>query len=376
MGYMKVIEADTTWECPRTGSYKIICVAGGEGGANNYGVKSFGGSTSFGNYLTASGCWGGMNSGIYTTSYQFPGRNGYTFLNYGDYDQTNSSSVTSVVTSIGYGGGGSGPNPGGCGKLKMSIVTLNKGDTVNCVVGEGGSGDCESGRPGVIVIQYQGDDGWSTSDNETLKQVSINLYAYGDLVDTITVFAGEQVTLPKLENIKPDDNGQYGWTKTPGETTRNYSPEAVIYPTSDMDLYAIFNYRVLDSVTYVSGGGTVDCAGTAYFSGYKLTYRMEFPEGGGSSTQVGNDEYSSFSLKTDGSSPYISINGRYIGGTLSESSEISYSVKAGDVISCSTPPQSSAPTYNGSNVTEYTSYTIKVRRPSLTYSNHLRSDIS
>ena len=34
MGYMSVIEKTGTWTCPYTGSYKIICVAGGQGGSS------------------------------------------------------------------------------------------------------------------------------------------------------------------------------------------------------------------------------------------------------------------------------------------------------------------------------------------------------
>lgn len=365
MGYMKVIESSTTWECPKTGSYKIICVAGGEGGAASQGVKAYGGSTSFGGHLTASGCWGGhdTNDSTNNTIIKIP-RNGYTFLNYGglDYAEPDSEALK-MYQSIGYGGGGNGIYPGGCGKLKMTIVTLNEGDTVNCTVGEGGSGDYSAGKPGVIVIQYQGDDGWASTSIEAAKKVTINCYAYGELVNTISVNAGEEVTLAKLDKIKSDDVEHYGWTKTAGSTTRNYSPETTIYPTSDMELYAIFKFGRQDVESYAGGSGTVGRSGSLRISGMKINLTFN------GDTYV-SSSYGGYSLRTNGDSPYVTVNGSYVGGYLGNSSgptTITKSVLKGDVVDYNSNKSSS----EGRDV----SYDLRIERPVWAMGYYYRSDI-
>ena len=48
MGKIQYIEASQNWICPKTGSYKVICVGGGGG-------NGAGSTTSFGTYLSARG---------------------------------------------------------------------------------------------------------------------------------------------------------------------------------------------------------------------------------------------------------------------------------------------------------------------------------
>lgn len=365
MGYMKVIESSTTWTCPKTGSYKIICVAGGEGGGD-LGATTGGESTSFGEYVTASGNWGGYLEKYTVSNFtgSFSGRNGYTFLEYGGINNAeiigDSNNNSILYQSIGYGAGGGGPYPGGCGKLKIGIVTLNENDTVKCTIGAGGSGSTQSGKPGVIVIQYQGNDGWASTTTEAIKKVTINMYAYGELVKTITVNAGDEISLTKLDNVKSDDVEHYGWTKTAGSTSRNYSPTATVYPTTDMDLYAVFKYQVKDKpITKTARDkGTV----IAEYDGY-ITI-----SGHVSVSANGSTSSNQYSLYTDGNTPYVAINGNYISGILSVNDSITKSVNKDDVITFAVPNSSSDGMASISHV-------MNIIYPVLDYNYYYRSDV-
>ena len=201
MPYLKVIETTQTWVCPKTGFYKIICVAGGSGGncgtgANFDGFRgTSGGATSFGSKLTSSGVgFGGGTSGAYGSyAYGGGGGGGYTFSEYGGNGASPSYSVNacsknggmvviystansavfrttphSLGNGVGYGGGGGGCNGGGgvSGSLTASIFSLTEGESIPCTIGAGGAGATgtdvanppnaiygATGNKGAIIIQ-------------------------------------------------------------------------------------------------------------------------------------------------------------------------------------------------------------------------------
>ena len=149
MAFLKVIDTSGTFTVPKTASYKIICVAGGNGGGSE-GAGS-GGDTSFGSYCTASGQWGGNAAQ--------GGRNGYTLFDYG----TIGASARSQ--GIGYGAGGdggnTGSNGGACGKVNIAVAELTSGAAITCTIGAGGTAGTGAnpggaGLSGVIVVQEVG----------------------------------------------------------------------------------------------------------------------------------------------------------------------------------------------------------------------------
>lgn len=374
MGYAKLIEYDTSWICPKTGSYKIICVAGGQGGSITKGANKNGGTTSFGNYITATGSWGESIGDDYIPL------KGYTLLDYG-------VSASSKHSSIGYGGGGLGKYSGGIGKLNMSIVTLNKGDTVNCSIGAGGEPDTDSssqaGRQGCIFVQYLGDDGWEKSGTEEIKTITVNLYAYGESVKTITINLGESIVLPKISNVKSDDVEHYGWTKTAGSTARNYATTATITPISDMDLYAVFKYQIKDvhSSTRVNAN-TTGTTVTAEYDGvlsatsYSLTY-YDTDGDGSSSIGDGSPGQSPVPITADSTAPSVMINNVYYASTLATSGQpahtLKVNVKAGDIITA--VRKATVSNSNSGSSVLYTSYELYIDYPTWDYSYHYRSDV-
>ena len=264
MGYMSVIEKTGTWTCPYTGSYKIICVAGGQGGSSTASAGGTGGSTSFGSYLTASGNWGGTAyQSVGSSNVCSGGRNGYTLLDYGIIDNTHtlySDFGASIIhKSIGYGAGGYGRNAGGCGKLQMCVINLNEGDTINCIVGAGGNGSQCAGNAGVIVVQYLGidsyidedtgdnenpDDGTQTPENpgtgtdtpdDGTYDYTIKIYNKGNLYKTIGCNTNEQITLPTIGD---------GFSISETSASIAYVNGATVSPTADMTLYAVHTYTV------------------------------------------------------------------------------------------------------------------------------------
>ena len=52
---------------------------------------------------------------------------------------------------------------------------------------------------------------------------AIKLYRYGVLYDTLSVKKGSSVSLPSVATVQSTDTAHYGWTKTAGNTTRDYS---------------------------------------------------------------------------------------------------------------------------------------------------------
>lgn len=160
MAYLEVIDTSCTWICPKTASYKIICVAGGNGGGNGFGR---GGDTSFGSYCTANGQWGGIGVAAISAG----GNGGYTFADYGGSFGINYSSNGTASPSkngsqlysngIGYGAGGYGSCEGGngCGKIKIAVREITAGEAVTCSIGAGGSAGTSGGmgNGGCIVVQ-------------------------------------------------------------------------------------------------------------------------------------------------------------------------------------------------------------------------------
>lgn len=224
MGYLKIIESNTTWVCPKTATYKIICVASGTPDkylANN--------PTSFGAYCTAYGTW---NCGH---------RDGYTLNSYG-----NISSITEAYSIIGYGSGV--VSDGLLGKLKVSINDIKKDTNVVCTIGDSVVKGNVSSYPGVIVVQEIGDIlEESIIDDESKKnEFTINLYRYDELYQTIKVKEGNSIVLPVLPLYNNDeirgDVSHSGYTLSIG-ADKVYNTNQSIYPISDMNLYAGYSYK-------------------------------------------------------------------------------------------------------------------------------------
>lgn len=162
------IETSQTWNCPATGEYEVIAVAGGESGGDSSNPNKPGGATSFGSHLTASGLWGSPKK-----TNHVGGDGGYTVYAYGGlgaYLITSSGGSCSgpalnggagQTSGMGYGAGGGGAAGGRAGKLKIAQLTITSGSSVACTIGAGGaavtnsSGTLvgEAGTAGVIIIR-------------------------------------------------------------------------------------------------------------------------------------------------------------------------------------------------------------------------------
>lgn len=172
MVYMETIEASKTWECPKSGVWKIICVGGGGAGYAYYNESASadgtsGGTTSFGSYVSANG--GTCGKDAYSdasvkrtgTMYGFNGFNGATA--YGE--------PSPDLVGVGYGASGgailgnSGAMHAGLpGNVISKILDLTAGAKVACTVGAGGTGNQSKavavsypGRSGAIIVQYLGE---------------------------------------------------------------------------------------------------------------------------------------------------------------------------------------------------------------------------
>lgn len=243
MGYLKTIENNTTWKCPKTATYEIICVASGTPDdeiANN--------PTSFGEYCTAYGTWPGSSN-----SY-----NGYTFNSYGDIF---SGAAGTNHKTIGYGAGV--VNGSLLGKLNIAISDIKKDTEVICTVGASVISANQSSNPGVIVIKEIGEVSESNIiDNPTeKKEFTINLYRYDELYQSLKIKEGIPLVLPVLPIYKDDeytgDAQNVGYTLSLG-AEKVYNANQVIYPMADMNLYAGYSYKF---VTTDNSVGT--CIATA-----------------------------------------------------------------------------------------------------------------
>ena len=171
MVYMETIEASKTWECPKTGVWKIICVGGGGAGYAFYNEGTnadgaSGGTTSFGNYVSANGGICGKDAYSDAAVKRTGAINGFNGFNgaasYGEQSPEPSG--------VGYGasGGAVGSNSGIVhagrpGSVVSKILDLTAGTKVACTVGAGGTGNQSkatasySGLDGAIIVQYLGE---------------------------------------------------------------------------------------------------------------------------------------------------------------------------------------------------------------------------
>lgn len=241
MGYLKVIETNTTWKCPKTATYEIICVSSGTPDSNTANNP-----TSFGDYCTAWGTW--PNSGKF---------NGYTFSSYG-------LPVDGDHKTIGYGSGSvTSNNAGLLGKLNISRNDIKKDTEVICTVGNSVIVSAVASNPGVIVIKEIGEVSENNIIDDTTekKEFTINLYRYDELYQSLKIKEGSPLVLPVLPIYKDDeytgDAQNVGYTLSLG-AEKVYNTNQVIYPMADMNLYAGYSYKY---ITTSSGSNT--CVATA-----------------------------------------------------------------------------------------------------------------
>ena len=75
----------------------------------------------------------------------------------------------------------------------------------------------------------------------------VYLYRYGELYKILSVAKGSRVTLVTCPSPYSDDTF-YGWSKDPQDTTRTYAATSSFVPTADMNLYAIYSYKMNSQV--------------------------------------------------------------------------------------------------------------------------------
>lgn len=249
MGYLKVIQSNTTWVCPKTATYKIICVASGTPNA----ISMVNNPTSFGTYCTAYGFWNSSHS------------SGYSLQSYAEFTNTNYSS------GIGYGAAGESLNLGGVGRLNVSIADIKKDTSVACTIGEPLTSGNTSSNSGVIVVQEIGEipEESIIDDDNNKNEFTINLYRYGDLYKAIKVKEGSSIVLPTLPLYSNDEltgdiaHVGYAITYNGGKV---YNVNQSIYPLYNMDLYAGYSYKYASYYEVGTSRGIVRA--TAEYSGY------------------------------------------------------------------------------------------------------------
>ena len=200
---------------------------------------------------------------------------------------------------------------------------------------------------------------WKESYNSNTYK--IKLYRYGVLYDTLSVKKGSSVSLPSVATVQSTDTAHYGWTKTAGNTTRDYSATQSITPTNNMDLHAVYSYGITTaSEVTVSGERTLTIPrdGSLTINAY-----MTIIQSSSSETTYNDLELNSSSAIT------VSINGVYVTGKSGRNLDLIVSVKSGDtvVIKYTTPGTSNA------NVS--VSPTVYVDYPGYTTKTYYRSSI-
>ncbi len=208
MQYLEMITASKTWECPKTGVYKITCVGGGASGGYTASATVIyapvsGGITSFGDLVTAAGGGGEQSGCAGPAEQEYGGIGGYTPYSFGGAGGIKCDSAYNLSPATGNGGNngwtgtGYGASGGGFNYLRVTcyspsptemiqgIFTLAVGDSYEVTIGEGGdiltpAADgtltdmagvavtssyassiakyCTNGRSGVCVVQYLGQD--------------------------------------------------------------------------------------------------------------------------------------------------------------------------------------------------------------------------
>ena len=139
----------------------------------------------------------------------------------------------------------------------------------------------------------------------------IYLYRYGELYKILSVAKGSRVTLVTCPSPYSDDTF-YGWSKDPQDTTRSYAATASFLPTADINLYAIYSYK-MNSQVQKSVSEQVDIGGksatlTVTDATPGTPYKVYTGSGSisqGSSSSAGSYSYypiisMSWSLKTSG----------------------------------------------------------------------------
>ncbi len=156
MAYYTEITSSQTWTCPRTGDYKITCVAGGGGlDFTNGVVLTSGGSTSFGTHMTCSG---------HIIANNPSGKNNIAVNGYVPTRPEIYAAPCAVADGvIGYGGAATAKHAnsqwyGLCGNLEKKIVHIEEGAKVACTVGAAGevvaaNSTSNPGTGGFISIQ-------------------------------------------------------------------------------------------------------------------------------------------------------------------------------------------------------------------------------
>ncbi len=167
------IKSSQTWTCPKAGAWKIVCVGGGASGGiifheNTSALQSAGGTTSFGNLLSAPG--GAVETACTSHINGCGGYGGYDGMNYGGTPVTITKSTDNHTVApssgnggtpgspgLGYGAGGgigyvfqmgyknsssTSTNqaniyaiPGKCGGMTMGIFDLTLNQSIICTVG-------------------------------------------------------------------------------------------------------------------------------------------------------------------------------------------------------------------------------------------------
>ena len=174
----------------------------------------------------------------------------------------------------------------------------------------------------------------------------VYLYRYGELYKILSVAKGSRVTLVTCPSPYSDDTF-YGWSKDPQDTTRTYAATSSFVPTADMNLYAIYSYK-MNSQVQKSATETVDIGGksatlTITDATPRTSYKVYTGSGsisqGSTSTSSQTTYYPvvsmSWSLKTSGT---VASN-----GTITYTFAAGGSTSAGVNVGTSSP--TSSPTY-------------------------------
>ena len=184
------IEESQTWVCPIGGRWKVICVGGGasggaifipSSGTTTIHLATAGGTTSFGDVLSAPG---GISAQEAVDSKSIGGYGGFNGITYGgvpsssiDCPSTGNATLATYynvncvpTAALGWGAGGGGSSsstqhklfPGRAGEIRTTIVNIDEDENVPCTVGAGGTAPKASdaamanGAEGVIILQYVG----------------------------------------------------------------------------------------------------------------------------------------------------------------------------------------------------------------------------
>lgn len=271
MGYLKVIESSGYhWVCPKTATYKIICVSGGGNisNVNTPTTANHGGITSFGSYCTVSGCWGdgNMSNAHYSGNVQ-----GYTLMDYSKID-----SVTSdVASNIGYGAGIGGIKNGigTLGKLKIAIADIKKDEDIVCTVGSGASAsDGSKANDGVIIVQEIAEISEDDIGEQTPPaEFKVNFYRYDELYQTITIKENEVLTFPTVPLYNTDkytgDVEHIGWDVGHSGNVI-YKAGQNIYPSGSLNYFAVYKtkYKLASQITV--GGPNLNIFNTSVTAKY------------------------------------------------------------------------------------------------------------